>query len=108
MKKRAGLARAMAMDPSILFFDEPSAGLDPVTSAELYDLIKGMNVDMKTTIVIVTHDLDMISSIAHRVIMLDRGAKGIIAEGTPQDLGRHEDPRVYHFFNRVRPGAACT
>jgi phospholipid/cholesterol/gamma-HCH transport system ATP-binding protein len=101
MKKRAGLARAMAMDPTILFFDEPSAGLDPVTSAELYDMIKYLNNDLQTTMIIVTHDLDLIFRIAHRVIMLDRDEKGIIAEGSPEALRQcKEDPRVYHFFNR--------
>ncbi len=101
MKKRAGLARAMAMDPTILFFDEPSAGLDPVTSAELYDLIKYLNEDMQTTMIIVTHDLDLIFRIAHRVIMLDKAEMGIIAEGRPQVLQQcEEDPRVYKFFNR--------
>ena len=101
MKKRAGLARAMVMDPTILFFDEPSAGLDPVSSAELYQLIVSLNKDMQTTIIIVTHDLDLIFAIAHRVIMLDKSEKGIIAEGPPRELqeGR-EDPRVFKFFNR--------
>lgn len=101
MKKRAGLARAMAMDPTILFFDEPSAGLDPVTSAELYELIKYLNEDLRTTMIIVTHDLDLIFSITHRVIMLDKEKKGIIAEGRPKELQQfEEDPRVFRFFNR--------
>ncbi|MDD5169323.1 MAG: ATP-binding cassette domain-containing protein [Syntrophales bacterium] len=101
MKKRAGLARAMVMDPTILFFDEPSAGLDPVTSADLYELIKNINDDMQTTMIIVTHDLDLIFRIAHRVIMLDKDEKGIIAEGSPQALKQNrDDPRVFNFFNR--------
>ena len=101
MKKRAGLARAMVMDPLILFFDEPSAGLDPVTSAELYTLIKNLNEDMQITMIIVTHDLDLIFGIAHRVIMLDREEQGIIAEGRPETLrDNKEDRRVYRFFNR--------
>lgn len=101
MKKRAGLARAMVMDPSILFFDEPTAGLDPVTSAELYELVKNMNDDMQTTMIIVTHDLDLIFGIAHRVIMLDKEEKGIIAEGAPQALRQcTENQKVYRFFNR--------
>ena len=101
MKKRAGLARAMVMDPTILFFDEPTAGLDPVTSAELYELIRNMNEDMQTTMIIVTHDLDLIFRIAHRVIMLDKDAKGIIAEGAPQELQQYVDnQKVYQFFNR--------
>lgn len=106
MKKRAGLARAMALDPTVLFFDEPSAGLDPITSVELDNLIKSLNAGMGTTMVIVTHELESIFNIAHRVIMLDKGAKGIIAEGDPRELKEHStDPRVANFFNR-RPAVA--
>lgn len=101
MKKRAGLARAMALDPEILFFDEPSAGLDPVTSAEIDNLIIQLNESLGTTMVIVTHELDSVFSVAHRVIMLDKDAKGIIAEGTPQELKNNTaDKRVHAFFNR--------
>ena len=101
MKKRAGLARAMVMDPTILFFDEPSSGLDPVTAAELDVTIKGINEGMGTTMVIVSHDLASIMNIAHRVIMLDKNEKGIIAEGIPAELKENsDDPRVIHFFNR--------
>ncbi len=101
MKKRAGLARAMALDPTVLFFDEPSAGLDPITSVELDNLIKGLNAGMGTTMVIVTHELESIFNIAHRVVMLDKSAKGIIAVGDPRDLKEHSpDPRVTSFFNR--------
>lgn len=101
MKKRAGLARAMALDPSILFFDEPSAGLDPITSAELDNLIKTINSSLGTTMVIVTHELESIFDIAHRVVMLDKTAKGIIAEGDPHYLREHStDPRVVNFFQR--------
>ena len=84
MKKRAGLARAMALNPKILFFDEPSAGLDPVTSAELDNLIIHLNKSLGTTMVIVTHELQSIFAVAHRVIMLDKRARGIIAEGNLQ------------------------
>jgi phospholipid/cholesterol/gamma-HCH transport system ATP-binding protein len=106
MKKRAGLARAMALDPTVLFFDEPSAGLDPISSVELDNLIKSLNAGMGTTMVIVTHELESIFNIAHRVIMLDKSAKGIIAEGDPRELKDHSnDPRVVNFFNR-RPAAA--
>ncbi len=105
MKKRAGLARAMAMDPTVLFFDEPSAGLDPITSAELDSLIKTINAGMGTTMVIVTHELQSILSIADRVIMLDKAARGIIAEGDPRWLkDQATDPRVRDFFNRQVPG----
>jgi phospholipid/cholesterol/gamma-HCH transport system ATP-binding protein len=101
MKKRAALARAMALDPTILFFDEPSAGLDPITSVELDNLIKSINAGMGTTMVIVTHELESIFNIAHRVIMLDKSARGIIAEGDPRELKDHStDPRVVNFFNR--------
>ncbi len=101
MKKRAGLARAMAMDPTILFFDEPSAGLDPISSVELDNLIKSINTGMGTTMVIVTHELESIFNIAHRVIMLDKAAQGIIAEGDPRELKDHStDIRVLNFFNR--------
>jgi len=101
MKKRAGLARAMALDPTILFFDEPSAGLDPITSVELDNLIKGINAGMGTTMVIVTHELESIFNIAHRVLFLDKSAKGIIAAGDPRELQAHSpDPRVVNFFNR--------
>ena len=102
MKKRAGLARAMALNPKILFFDEPSAGLDPVTSAGLDQLILRLNSSLGTTMVIVTHELQSILAVAHRVIMLDKGAKGIIAEGNPKFLRDHSlNPFVHRFFNRL-------
>jgi len=101
MKKRAGLARAMALDPAILFFDEPSAGLDPISAVELDLLIKSLNAGLGTTMVIVTHELQSIFLIAHRIIMLDKQAKGIIAEGDPVYLKDHAtDPIVRNFFNR--------
>ncbi len=101
MKKRAGIARAMALDPAVLFFDEPSAGLDPVTSAELDQLIKNLNSGIGTTMVIVTHELESIFNVAHRIIMLDKSKKGIIAEGDPRELKKYStDPRVSNFFNR--------
>lgn len=104
MKKRAGVARAMALDPTVFFFDEPSAGLDPVTSAELDSLIKSINAGMGTTMVIVTHELQSIFNIADRIIMLDKTAKGMIAEGNPRWLKDHStDPRVINFFNRKVP-----
>ncbi len=101
MRKRAGLARAMALNPKILFFDEPSAGLDPVTSVELDNLIIHLNKSLGTTMVIVTHELQSIFNVAHRVIMLDKQTKGIIAEGNPMHLKDHsENPFVRNFFNR--------
>jgi phospholipid/cholesterol/gamma-HCH transport system ATP-binding protein len=104
MKKRAGLARAMALDPAVLFFDEPSAGLDPVTSAGIDILMKRINKGLGTTMVVVTHELDSIFSIADRVVMLDGEARGIIAIGDPRDLKENSsDIRVSNFFNR-KPG----
>ena len=101
MKKRAGLARALALDPEIVFFDEPSAGLDPVTSRKLDELILQIREIFGTTIVVVSHELASIFSIADRVIMLDRGEQGIIAEGKPADLARNSgDPRVSEFLRR--------
>ncbi|MDD2338026.1 MAG: ATP-binding cassette domain-containing protein [Geobacteraceae bacterium] len=105
MKKRAGLARAMALDPTVLFFDEPSAGLDPITSAELDILMKQINSGLGTTMVVVTHELDSLFSIAHRIVMLDKEAKGIIAVGDPWELKKSStDPRVRNFFNRTPAG----
>ena len=104
MKKRAAIARAMALDPRVLFFDELSAGLDPVTAAELDDLIIKTDEALGTTMVIVTHELESIYKIAHRVLMLDKEAKGIIAEGKPLDLKKNAtDPRVKSFFLRQKP-----
>jgi phospholipid/cholesterol/gamma-HCH transport system ATP-binding protein len=101
MKKRAGLARAMALNPKILFFDEPSAGLDPITSGELDDLIIHLNRSLGTTMVIVTHELESIFTVAQRIIMLDKHSKGIIAEGDPKYLRDHsQNAFVKRFFNR--------
>ena len=104
MQKRAGIARAMALDPEILFFDEPSAGLDPVTGVELDIMIKRLNSGMGTTMVVVTHELQSIFNISDRVIMLDKDAKGIIAEGDPKVLKDSDDQRVHNFFNREPAG----
>ena len=101
MKKRAGLARALALDPAIVFFDEPSAGLDPVTSRKLDELILQVRDTFGTTIVVVSHELASIFSIADRAIMLDRQEKGIIAEGKPREMAeKSRDPRVTEFLSR--------
>jgi phospholipid/cholesterol/gamma-HCH transport system ATP-binding protein len=101
MKKRAGIARAIALDPPLLFLDEPSAGLDPVTSVELDDLILTLNSSLGITMVVVTHELPSIFKIARRCILVDRAARGIIARGDPVALrDRSDDPRVAAFFNR--------
>lgn len=101
MRKRAGLARALALDPSIVFFDEPSAGLDPLTSRKLDELIVNLRDLLGMTCVVVSHELASIFDIADRVIMLDKQAKGIIAEGDPRLLVKDsKDVRVREFLGR--------
>ena len=101
MQKRAAIARALALDPGILFLDEPSAGLDPITSAGLDATIRSLSRGLGITFVVVTHELQSIYAIADRCIMLDARRKTIIAQGAPADLRDHsEDPYVRQFFLR--------
>ena len=104
MKKRAGIARAMALEPELLFLDEPSAGLDPVTAVELDELILTLNRGLGLTVVIVTHELESIFKIVKQCIMLDQVSQGIIARGDPRTLRDESDnPLVRAFFNRQVP-----
>lgn len=108
MQKRAGIARAMALDPGILFLDEPSAGLDPITSAGLDRTIKELSRGLGITFVVVTHELQSIYAIADRCVMLDARTKTMIAEGNPADLRDHaKDPYVRQFFLREADPAAA-
>jgi phospholipid/cholesterol/gamma-HCH transport system ATP-binding protein len=109
MKKRAGIARALVLEPGLLFLDEPSAGLDPVNSVQLDELILTLNRELGVTVVLVSHELESVLHVADHCVMLDREARGIIARGNPRDLRDHaEDPRVRRFFHReAPPGAAA-
>lgn len=101
MQKRAGLARAMALDPEVLFFDEPSAGLDPISSKLLDDLILELNRGLGATIVVVTHELPSIFAIGTNSVFLDAESKTMIATGAPQELlRRSRDPRILRFLTR--------
>ena len=101
MKKRAGLARALAFDPDIVYFDEPSAGLDPISSHNLDELILELNQSLGTTIVVVTHELDSIFTIGTNSIFLDAGSKTILAHGNPKELLKNPpNPEVYQFLTR--------
>ena len=101
MKKRAAIARAMVFEPTLLFLDEPSAGLDPVSAAELDDLINALNRGLGLTVVMVTHELESIFKVGKHCIMLDKESKSIIAAGDPRELkASSEDPKVHQFFHR--------
>src|SRR5437667_12849526 len=101
MRKRAGLARAMALDPEILFFDEPSAGLDPLSARRLDDLILDLRDSLGATIVVVTHELQSIFAIADDSVFLDGESKTMIASGNPKELlAGSKDPRVRAFLTR--------
>jgi phospholipid/cholesterol/gamma-HCH transport system ATP-binding protein len=102
MRKRAGLARAMALDPEILYFDEPSAGLDPLASRRLDDLILALRDSAGTTIVLVTHELPSILELGDHAVFLDAERKTMIAEGRPADLRQSDDPKVRAFMSRGR------
>ncbi len=99
MKKRAAIARAMAMDPEVLFFDEPSAGLDPIIAAGIDELILKLKKAFRMTIVVVTHELASAYLIADRMILLDKGV--IVANGTTAELQKSQQPRVRQFLDRV-------
>ena len=106
MRKRAGLARAMALDPEILFFDEPSAGLDPISAKLLDDLILEIRESLGATIVVVTHELASIFDIGNNSVFLDPETKTMIAVGDPKRLlAESQDPRVVRFLTRGQKGA---
>ncbi len=98
MKKRVGFARAIALDPEIVFFDEPSAGLDPITSAGLDEIILDIRRLLGATLVVVTHELSSINAIADRILMLDRG--GVVFDGSLKAAAESEIPRLRQFFER--------
>jgi phospholipid/cholesterol/gamma-HCH transport system ATP-binding protein len=103
MQKRVGVARAMALDPDILYFDEPSAGLDPVSARRLDDLIRELRDSLGITMVIVTHELDSIFAVADRSVFLDPHTRTMLAIGSPAELRDHSpDPKIRQFLNRGR------
>ena len=105
MQKRAGLARAMALDPEVLFFDEPSAGLDPISSRRLDELILELRASLGATVVVVTHELASIFAIGDNSVFLDGESRTMIAQGDPHELLAHSaDPRVRRFLTRGSQG----
>ncbi len=104
MQKRAGLARAMALDPELLFFDEPSAGLDPISARLLDDLIVELKSSLGTTVVVVTHELQSIFAIGDDSVFLDAETKTMIAQGNPKKLlAESTEPKVRNFLTRNAP-----
>lgn len=102
MKKRIGLARAIALDPKIMFYDEPSAGLDPIASGMIDELMMDLNKKMGVTSIVVTHEMDSAFRIAHRMILLFKGS--VVAEGTPEEIRASKDPLVQQFINGQADG----
>ena len=100
MKKRAGLARAIALDPEILFFDEPSAGLDPLSSRRLDDLILELRENLGATVVLVTHELQSIFAVGTNAVFLDAETRTLIAQGSPRELLEAGPPKVREFLSR--------
>ncbi len=101
MRKRASIARALVLAPPLLFLDEPSSGLDPITSAEIDRLIEMLARTLGLTVVLVTHELGSINAIVDRCILLDPETRSIVATGRPRDLATSTQPSVRHFFNRT-------
>ena len=101
MRKRAAIARALALEPPLLLLDEPSSGLDPITSDELDQLIMILARSLGLTVVVVTHELGSIDAIVDRCILLDNESRSILAQGTPLELRASDIPRVQHFFHRT-------
>lgn len=99
MRKRAAIARALALDPEVLFLDEPGSGLDPITSREVDELVLQLSEVLRLTFVIVTHDLDSIFRVIDRAVILEKAARSVVAEGRPAELARSsEHPFVRRFL----------